>query len=130
MTIDSPTVSTEGVDVNLADNQLLGDADLVALRASLQDHRQFRHQQLRDIARGGTEGAAGVGSPAHIEVSQKLAAAARTALAATEAALARMNTGRYGRCSRCGHAISLQLLWSYPQAAYCTHCHQVMRATP
>ena len=130
MTIDSPALSTEGAAVNPADNQLLGGADLIALRASLQDHRRFRLQQLRDIARGGTEGASGVGSEAHIEVSHKLAAAARTALEATEAALTRMNTGQYGRCSRWGHAINVQLLWSYPQAAYCTRCHQVMRATP
>jgi len=110
--------------VSSVDNQLLGELDLIALRASLQEHRRFRLQQLRDI------GAAGAGSPAHVEVSHKLATAARTALEETEAALARMNTGRYGGCSRCGHAISVQLLWSYPQAVYCARCHQVVKGTP
>ncbi|MEV0291478.1 TraR/DksA C4-type zinc finger protein [Kribbella sp. NPDC050820] len=110
-------------------NQLLGDADLRKLRATLQEHRRFRLQQLGEIAGGSSLGASGAGSTPHIEVSRKLAVAARAALEEIEVALAKMDAGRYGRCSRCGRAISLQLLWSYPQAPYCTPCHRVMRGT-
>jgi DnaK suppressor protein len=116
-------------DVNGVDNQLFGDADLAVLRTNLQEHRRFRLQQLGEIARGSSGGASRAGSTPHIEVSRKLAAAARMALEEIEAALAKMNTGRYGRCSRCGRAISVELLWSYPQAPYCTACHRVMRRT-
>lgn len=106
-------------------NQLLGDADLRALRASLDEHRRFRLHQLGEIARGGSRDA----STPHIEVSRKLAAAAHAALEEIEAALVKMDTGRYGRCSRCGRAISVDLLLSYPQAPYCTGCHRLMRGT-
>lgn len=115
--------------VSAVDNHTLGDVVLTALRASLQEHRRFRLQQLRDLARRSSSGASEASSPAHVEVSHKLAGAARTALEETEAALARVNTGRYGRCGRCGDAISVQLLWSYPQAAYCTRCHRVIKGT-
>ena len=107
----------------------LGEADLSVLRATLQEHRRFRLQQLGELAGGSGMGASGAGSTPHIEVSRKLAAAARAALAEIEAALAKMDAGRYGRCSRCARAISVQLLWSYPQAPYCTACHRVMKAT-
>ena len=46
----------------------------------------------------------------------------RTALDETEAALARMDSGRYGRCGRCGSMISLERLSAYPQARHCARC--------
>ena len=111
------------------DNHRLGDAELAELRASLQEHREFRHQQLRAIARGSTEVDDQTRSrqtAAHLEVRRKLVLAARMALEEIEAALARMDTGRYGRCSRCGRGISRQRLRAHPQASYCTSCHQAV----
>jgi RNA polymerase-binding transcription factor DksA len=95
------------------------------LRSALHEDRQFRRQQLRDIARSPvqviTTGSAAE-LAAHGEVRRKLRTAARTALAETEAALARMDTGRYGRCGRCGSMISFERLSAHPQARHCARC--------
>ena len=115
--------------ISAADNRRLEPAQLTVLRASLYEQLLFRRQQLRDIARtaddvSGTAGARD--TAAHSEIRDKLAVAARTALADTEAALARMDTGRYGGCSRCGRTISLQCLSVHPQARYCTLCQHFL----
>jgi DnaK suppressor protein len=115
--------------VSADDYRRLDPGELTVLRASLEEDRLFRRQQLLDIAQGA---AAVVGAArsshieAHSEVRQKLTVAARTALAETEAALARMDAGRYGRCGRCGRCISLQCLSVHPQARYCTRCQQFL----
>jgi hypothetical protein len=46
----------------------------------------------------------------------------RTALAATEAALARLDAGRFGWCQQCGSAITATRLAQIPQARYCPAC--------
>jgi RNA polymerase-binding transcription factor DksA len=43
-------------------------------------------------------------------------------LAAIDAALARVETGSYGRCSRCGGAIVAERLHAVPTAAFCAGC--------
>ena len=115
--------------ISAADNRRLEPAQLTVLRASLYEQLLFRRQQLRDIARtaddlSGTAGARD--TAAHSEIRDKLAAAAQTALADTEAALARMDAGRYGGCRRCGRTISLQCLSVHPQARYCTLCQHFL----
>jgi DnaK suppressor protein len=50
------------------------------------------------------------------------AVAARRALFDTEEALARLSSGRYGRCEQCAGAISAARLTREPEARYCTRC--------
>ncbi|MEU4605622.1 hypothetical protein AB0F43_21785 [Kribbella sp. NPDC023972] len=106
-----------------ADNHhRLAAEELIVLRARLHEDRLFRREQLREIAADVVGGACSSDLAAHREVREKLAAAARTALAETEAALARMDAGRYGNCGRCGRTISLDCLSAHPQARYCPQC--------
>jgi DnaK suppressor protein len=50
------------------------------------------------------------------------AVAERRALAEIEAALSRRAAGRFGRCERCGGAVSAARLTRVPQARYCGSC--------
>lgn len=115
--------------ISAADSRRLEPAQLTVLRAGLLEQLLFRRQQLRDIAWEATEVATTAGSrdtAAHSEVRHELTVAAQTALAETEAALARMDAGRYGGCGRCGRTISLQCLSVHPQARYCTRCQHFL----
>jgi DnaK suppressor protein len=51
-------------------------------------------------------------------------AGARQALHDIELALARIRTGVYGGCRRCGAAISLAVLEAIPQTTLCQRCHR------
>lgn len=106
-------------------------ADLVAIRQILEEQRTFRHEQLAELA--ATEGAAqATGTPvealdasadnARAQVSLVIAAAAIRALADIDAAIERMDAGRYGNCEHCGQAIPAERLEAIPQAAYCMRC--------
>jgi DnaK suppressor protein len=55
------------------------------------------------------------------------AIAERRALAEIEAALARLTDGSFGRCERCGGAVSTARLTRTPQARYCPACDQGTR---
>jgi RNA polymerase-binding transcription factor DksA len=104
------------------DNPRLAPAELTALRASLHEDRRFRLNQLREITRAPVP--AGLRfTGAHAEVRRQLVTAAQTVLAETDAALLRMEKGRYGNCHHCGRAIGLERLRVHPQARYCTRCH-------
>jgi len=48
----------------------------------------------------------------------------RTALAAVEAALARLDAGSYGRCTSCGQPIGPERLEALPSAALCIDCQR------
>lgn len=112
--------------ISAADNRRLDAAQLTVLRASLYEQLLFRRQQLRDMARSVHDVSGTAGSrdtAAHSEIRDKLAVAA---LADTEAALARMDAGRYGGCGRCGRTISLQCLSVHPQARHCTRCQHFL----
>ncbi|MFC9266746.1 TraR/DksA family transcriptional regulator [Streptomyces zhihengii] len=58
----------------------------------------------------------------------RLAASARMVLADVEAALARMEEGRYGSCHLCARPIALARLTVVPQARYCGRCQHVREA--
>jgi RNA polymerase-binding transcription factor DksA len=98
-------------------------ATLPVLRASLEEHRQFRLDQLAGLAVSVTLGRA-ASDVARDEISMALASAARQALANTEAALDRMDAGEYGTCLRCHAAIPLEHLRIVPQTAHCTDCQR------
>ncbi|TMB33903.1 MAG: hypothetical protein E6J61_04815 [Deltaproteobacteria bacterium] len=60
--------------------------------------------------------------------SMHQAAAARE-LAETEAALARIEQGRFGRCDGCGGAIGRQRLLALPAVRLCIECTSKVHAT-
>jgi RNA polymerase-binding transcription factor DksA len=108
----------------------LDSATLATLRAGLQEHRRFRLDQLREIRCSAATVISGSPSDASralalAEVGHQLVVAARLALSETNAALIRMDQGRYGTCQRCGTGIRLERLYAYPQARYCGPCHRV-----
>ena len=63
-----------------------------------------------------------------LEVEVKLTASARMVLADVEAALDRMDQGRYGVCHLCTRLIHVRRLTVVPQARYCGRCQQVREA--
>ena len=48
--------------------------------------------------------------------------ASRRELAEVEAALARLEAGRYGTCESCGGPMGLQRMRAIPEARYCVGC--------
>ena len=92
------------------------DHHLPALRSALLQQRRFRIQQLADLRR------AEPGDPAQEEVAETLRHGARVALAGIEAALARMDHGRYGDCVQCGAQIPVERLEILPAVALCMTC--------
>ena len=89
---------------------------LPALRTALLQQRRFRIDQLADLR------AAAPGGPAQEEVVETLRHGARVALAGIEAALDRMDRGRYGACVECEAPIPLERLEILPAVALCTAC--------
>jgi DnaK suppressor protein len=50
----------------------------------------------------------------------------RTAVAAVDAALARLDAGTYGACTACGQAITPERLEALPSAALCIDCQRTV----
>jgi DnaK suppressor protein len=53
----------------------------------------------------------------------------RLLLASIDAALARLDAGRYGTCTRCGGQIAPERLDALPWAALCIDCQRATRGT-
>jgi RNA polymerase-binding transcription factor DksA len=68
------------------------------------------------------ERSGGQGEAATLRRLRHGAIAARRALFDTEEALARLSSGRYGRCEQCASAISAARLTRDPEARYCARC--------
>ncbi len=111
------------------------EIDHAGLRAMLEEQRRFRLDQLAQLhAQSGdarTETAGRYLDPldasadrARTEVSEVLAAAAVQALEDIDAALARMDAGRYGICDRCDAKIPPERLEAVPQARLCMSCQR------
>ncbi|MEV0322769.1 TraR/DksA family transcriptional regulator [Streptomyces sp. NPDC050658] len=102
--------------------------DLAALRANLHEQRLFRRDQLQQIASAAPsreDDLRLMRAASQVEVRVRLAASARMVLADVEAALKRMDEGRYGACHLCRRRIARQRLMIVPQARYCARCQQV-----
>jgi len=111
---------------------------LSALRAALEQQRDFRREQLAHaevrqpthgslVADDSTDRGAG---RAVREVEALVAAGARRALADIEVALARMRSGRYGYCRMCGTDILVVVLEAIPSTTVCLACqHSTDRST-
>jgi RNA polymerase-binding transcription factor DksA len=63
-----------------------------------------------------------------LHVTARLIDAAHQQLAETEAAIARLNAGTYGRCVHCQETINPERLEVLPAARYCVSC-QAAKAT-
>ncbi len=88
------------------------------LRAVLDEQRRFRLEQLAALSRPGTS------DPARDQIHAALMIAACRALADIEAALHRIDTGRYGECVQCAEQIPVERLQVIPQAAMCAPCQR------
>lgn len=110
-------------------------AQLSELRAMLEEQRRFRLEQLSQLTdqyrqSQGELSARHVDSldnsadNARVEVSAAVEAAAHLALDDIEAAIARMDAGRYGYCARCDRPIPIERLFAIPQAPLCMHCQR------
>ncbi|WP_028808660.1 TraR/DksA C4-type zinc finger protein [Streptomyces canus] len=112
-------------------NTTLSIEDFAVLRENLHEQRLFRREQLHQLSAAVTSR---VGTPSarpaasQLEVRDKLAASARLVLTDVEAALRRMDQGRYGTCHLCRGPIARELLMIVPQARYCTRCRLVREA--
>ena len=123
----------------IIDDQIIDDRDpttlsvedLAALRENLHEQRLFRREQLQQLsspASTRTDAVLDRRAVSQIEVRVKLAASARMVLTDVEAALARMDQGRYGSCHRCLEPIAREHLMIVPQARCCTRCRRVAEA--
>jgi RNA polymerase-binding transcription factor DksA len=92
----------------------LGPRQLAAFRAQLEQQRSFRLEQLAELRAIDPDSAS--------EVTEVLAAGARVALNDVLAALYRMDTGRYGRCTDCVEPLPLERLEVLPQVGQCLVC--------
>jgi RNA polymerase-binding transcription factor DksA len=61
---------------------------------------------------------------ARSEIHLALEAAARSVLADIDAALLRVEQGRYGHCQRCGERMTVERLNALPMAALCGSCQR------
>ncbi|GGS10680.1 hypothetical protein GCM10010269_57310 [Streptomyces humidus] len=105
--------------------------DVAALRENLNEQRLFRQEQLHQLSAAATARADAFldrQAASQIEVRVKLAASARMVLDDVEAALERMDQGRYGACHLCRGTIARERLMIVPQARYCARCQQVKEA--
>jgi hypothetical protein len=100
----------------------LSDDHLAVLRSMLQQQRDFRVDQLAQLHLPGPSGPLSSREP---EIFHSLVAGARAALHEVQAALWRMEEGRYGRCVICEHPIELERLEILPQTAHCMACQRV-----
>lgn len=97
----------------------LSNRDRAHLAMALREQRQFRIEQLADLA--SADGSDRIGGA---EVGAALARGARHALAEIEAALDRLRSGSYGACTACRQPISRERLAVLPAAALCMACQR------
>jgi DnaK suppressor protein len=119
----------------------ISPAQLAELRGMLLEQQAFRIEQLAHLtathgsgdgatglvpgdAVGGAGAGGGTSDGAYAEITDSLTAGARTALRDVRAALARMAAGRYGRCTHCDAALTLERLEILPQVALCVPCQR------
>jgi DnaK suppressor protein len=93
---------------------------LAGFREQLEQQRRFRLEQLEELR---------TIDPDHTsDVTDVLAAGARAALHDVLAALNRIDTGNYGRCTECGAHLPLERLEILPQVGECLTCRRLTDA--
>jgi DnaK suppressor protein len=96
-----------------------------------------RRQELVDLIQHGNAGIAEIRAEREIEFGDEaqseeeqarialIAEAESGEVARIDAALARISTGTYGRCARCGELIEPRRLEANPYAVQCTDCAEI-----
>jgi DnaK suppressor protein len=101
------------------------EADLVRLRAELDQSARELQEMLRDGVDGAGNDQADVGSKGlERDAEMSLAANQRELLLQTEKALERLDKGTYGQCESCGEPIGKNRLIAFPRATLCMPCKQ------
>jgi DnaK suppressor protein len=98
--------------------------DLSQARADLDEQRRFRTAQLDELTADAAE-AVTIGDDQRLQVTRALEVGAKAALVEIDAALARIEDGRYGTCERCAEPIPTERLEVLPMTRLCTHCQYV-----
>jgi RNA polymerase-binding transcription factor len=117
-------------------------ASMPRWRALLEARWQVRLRQVTELslafhdaaaaAGTGSAGSGDVTDPARRRLRDLLwrTVAARRGLADVEEALARLETGRFGRCEQCAAAIPAATLAHTPEQRYCSACTLATRRGP
>jgi DnaK suppressor protein len=105
----------------------LSEQQLTMLRGMLAQQRQFRLDQLDELARVNVR-MRRPKSDGEAEVRRELTTGARAALADVCSAISRMDAGTYGNCLHCGQQLPLERLEILPHAALCMQCQRVQDA--
>ena len=92
-----------------------------AARRKLIQQRAFRIGQLDQLDAARSDVAT---DEARSEIHLALEAAARSVLADIDAALLRIEQGRYGHCQRCGERMTVERLNALPMASLCGSCQR------
>jgi DnaK suppressor protein len=101
----------------------VGGSELKALRAQLEQQREFRVLQLAELLAPTTQPDPAEATDESLrQVTLALMQAATAVLAEIDGALERIERGRYGRCRRCGVDIPLERLQALPMARLCMPC--------
>ena len=98
---------------------------LEGVRTALEQQRQFRLDQLRELADVGANSQPAI-EDVHDEVNDLLRTGAATALAEVEDALDRLAAGTYGICERCSTTIPRERLEILPMSRFCMGCQRVL----
>lgn len=101
----------------------LGPEDLAVLRTDLLAQRRFHLACLRDLLASCGGSGTGTADTAHA----RRTASARMMLTDVEAALTRIDEGRYGACEGCAEPIARAHLEVVPHARYCGGCRRARR---
>lgn len=99
---------------------------LPELRTALEQQRQFRLDQLGELAEAAANAPPQPTGDVHDEVSEILRSGAARALVEVENALARMRAGRYGSCEQCAAPIAFERLEILPMSRCCMRCQHVL----
>lgn len=94
-----------------------------AVKRLLERQRDFRVGQLSELGSAIPDLKS---DPARIEVSRRLLTAARGALADVDAAIDRIEHGRFGRCRACGAVLLHARLAALPVTARCSGCQRAL----
>ncbi|HEU5267204.1 MAG TPA: TraR/DksA C4-type zinc finger protein [Jatrophihabitans sp.] len=105
----------------------LSAREVSVLREMLEEQRDFRVEQLAQLHRPGARGPLSSTDP---EIFRSLASGARAALRDVQAALWRMEEGRYGVCVACGRPVEMIRLEILPQVARCMPCQRAHASRP
>jgi RNA polymerase-binding protein DksA len=112
-------------DAELAAIRSQLQADATRLRAEIETAETDLADRLRDGGDGAGDDQADAGTKTfEREHEMSLANNARDLLVQTEHALARIDSGTYGRCENCGNPITKLRLQANPRATLCVSCKQ------